>query len=148
MSRHIIAFEDKYYGQLVTIWYRAVKQTHPFLADEDLSFYYELVKNGGLHAPELWVELDEGGQARGFIGVDGTKIEMLFVDPDCIGKGIGSSLIRHVEGKREDTLQVDVNEQNVAALNFYLHYGFEITGRSELDPAGKPYPLLHMGKII
>ena len=39
---------------------------------------------------------------------------------------------------------LDVNEQNQQALNFYLHMGFEVVGRSELDSTSKPYPLLHM----
>jgi ribosomal protein S18 acetylase RimI-like enzyme len=39
---------------------------------------------------------------------------------------------------------LDVNEQNLQAVGFYRHMGFEIVGRSELDGAGKPYPLLHM----
>jgi hypothetical protein len=33
-----------------------------------------------------------------------------------------------------------VNEQNVQAVGFYLHMGFEIVARSELDGTGKPYP--------
>ena len=118
MSGQMIAFEEKYYSRLVEIWYQAVKHTHDFLTEEDFSFYHELVKDGGLHAPELWIEADEGGRPRGFIGLDGDKIEVLFVDPGCFGKGIGSSLIRHVEGMKKDRLLVDVNEQNIPALNF------------------------------
>jgi len=38
----------------------------------------------------------------------------------------------------------DANEDNPAAVKFYLHIGFVQTGRSETDGLGKPYPLLHM----
>lgn len=51
------------------------------------------------------------------------------------------SACRIVEG---DKLTVDVNEQNAGAHAFYKKYGFVQTGRSELDGAGKPYPLIHM----
>jgi putative acetyltransferase len=41
-------------------------------------------------------------------------------------------------------LAVDVNEQNPAAVRFYLACGFAVVGRSEVDDAGRPFPLLHM----
>ena len=37
-----------------------------------------------------------------------------------------------------------MNEANENALGFYLHFGFEVAGRSELDSAGRPFPLLHL----
>ncbi len=39
---------------------------------------------------------------------------------------------------------VDVNEQNEQAVGFYQKMGFRVVGRSERDPLGKPYPILHM----
>lgn len=35
-----------------------------------------------------------------------------------------------------------VNEQNPAVLGFYKHMGFTLTGRSEMDEQGNPYPIL------
>lgn len=35
-----------------------------------------------------------------------------------------------------------VNEQNPAVLGFYKHMGFTLTGRSETDEQGNPYPIL------
>ncbi|RYZ54653.1 MAG: GNAT family N-acetyltransferase, partial [Chitinophagaceae bacterium] len=43
-----------------------------------------------------------------------------------------------------DKKWVDVNEQNEMAVGFYRHFGFRVTGRSETDSLGKPYPLLTM----
>jgi putative acetyltransferase len=40
--------------------------------------------------------------------------------------------------------EVDVNEQNPAAVGFYQHFGFKVVGRSPLDGTGKPFPILHM----
>lgn len=42
--------------------------------------------------------------------------------------------------------KVDVNEENPQALAFYLHMGFNIAGRSEVDGNGKPHPLLFLQK--
>jgi putative acetyltransferase len=43
-------------------------------------------------------------------------------------------------------LRVDVNEGNPGALAFYRRLGFTQTGRSPLDGAGRPYPLLHLAQ--
>ena len=85
---------------------------------------------------------DDDGQLVGFIGVADGKIEMLFLDPSVRGQGGGKLLLNHaltVFGASA----LDVNEQNIQVVGFYLHQGFQITGRSALDSTGKPYPLLH-----
>ncbi|WP_369803267.1 hypothetical protein [Mycobacterium sp. E2699] len=43
---------------------------------------------------------------------------------------------------------MDVNEQNCQVVDFYSRRGFVVVGRSELDDAGGPYPLLHMSKPV
>lgn len=144
MLNEIISFQEENHDQLVDIWYRAVRQTHTFLTEQDMQFYHRMVQNGALREVEIWVELNESKQPTGFIGLDGTTIEMLFVDPDYHGKGIGSRLIRYAETIKGSKLKVDVNEQNEGAYAFYQRYGFIQTGRSELDPSGRPYPLLHL----
>ena len=63
--------------------------------------------------------------------------------PDSRGTGIGQRLVRFaVDVLGAQT--VDVNEQNEQAVGFYRRLGFEVEGRSPLDPLGKPYPMLHM----
>lgn len=68
---------------------------------------------------------------------------MLFVHDRARGRGVGTALLQHVIS-RENVRTVDVNEQNPAALGFYEHAGFSVVGRSDVDSAGKPYPLLHL----
>lgn len=144
MNHHIAAFQEAEYGQLVEIWFHAVRETHDFLPEADFRFYHELIRAGALREAELWVAHTEEGQASGFLGRSGNKVEMLFVHPARHGQGIGRALLEHAKGLAEGPLQVDVNEQNTQAVTFYRRYGFEQTGRSELDGAGKPFPLLHM----
>lgn len=103
-----------------------------------------MVQNGALRAVELWVYLNKDLEPVGFMGLDGSKIEMLFVDPQHHGQGAGTQLIRHAESLKGHGLTVDVNEQNAGAHAFYKKYGFVQTGRSEVDGSGKPYPLIHM----
>ena len=79
----------------------------------------------------------------GFIGIAENHVEMLFIEPDLRGKGIGRALLDHARRSR-NRISVDVNEQNPEAVGFYLHYGFVQTGRSQLDGEGRPFPLLHL----
>lgn len=68
---------------------------------------------------------------------------MLFIRPDARGKGLGKRLIDFAK-KEHDAYMVDVNEQNEQAVGFYQKLGFVTIERSEIDGAGKPFPILTM----
>ncbi|MCG7285002.1 GNAT family N-acetyltransferase [Cellulomonas sp. ACRRI] len=126
---------------LVVVWRRAVVATHDFLAPGDVDRYEGVVRAG---LPTLTVTLAERqGRVLGFVAVAGSRVEMLFVDPDVHGSGVGSALLRHVTAGRP-VVDLDVNEQNPGARAFYARRGFVEVGRSPLDGDGRPYPLLHL----
>ncbi len=128
---------------LAAIWRASVRATHDFLLDADFRSIDTLVSEHYLPATRVWVALDDQGAPRGFMGLTGAHVDALFIDPASRGLGIGRRLLTHaaaLQGK----LTVDVNEQNAQAVGFYAHMGFTVTGRSPLDDAGRPYPLLHM----
>ncbi len=129
------------YPRLLEIWESAVLNTHDFLKEEDFLYYKENVPSYFPHVTLRGLEAD--GHLVGFIGIAEGNIEMLFVDNDYRGRGIGKQLIRHAIGEMGAT-KVDVNEQNAQAVGFYEHIGFHVASRSELDGDGKPYPILHM----
>ncbi|AKA24937.1 acetyltransferase [Pseudomonas chlororaphis] len=129
--------------QLLNIWLRSVRATHHFLKDSDIEALLPQLRDIYLPAVELWVAVDAEDCPLGFIGLNEHHVEMLFIEPDLRGKGIGRALLDHVRGSRSQ-MSVDVNEQNPEAVGFYLHYGFVQTGRSPLDGEGRPFPLLHL----
>ncbi|WP_433884871.1 acetyltransferase [Pseudomonas vranovensis] len=131
------------YPQLLDLWLRSVRATHHFLQASDIDALLPQLRDVYLPAVELWVAVDAEDRPLGFIGLNETHVEMLFIDPDLRGQGIGRALLDYAHDSR-DTLSVDVNEQNPQAVGFYLHYGFVQTGRSPLDGEGRPFPLLHM----
>lgn len=131
------------FADLTDIWFRAVTATHTFLTDEIIAGYRERIPVDLLpEVPELLVA-EEDGSPVGFIGMRGEEVDMLFVDPDRHGRGIGTALIELVARGR-DRLEVEVSEQNPDGVAFYLARGFVQTGRSELDPDGRPFPLLKL----
>ncbi|BAV97256.1 GNAT family N-acetyltransferase [Lysobacter enzymogenes] len=128
--------------QLLELWERSVRATHDFLSDADIAELRPQVRDIYFDAVEIWIYEDAAGLA-GFIGLSGAQVEMLFLEPERRGQGIGTRLLDHARGLR-GALTVDVNEHNPQAHGFYRRYGFVDTGRSPLDGQGRPFPLIHM----
>ena len=140
MIRQVDGSEE--YPRLVAIWRSAVDATHDFLAEADRDeIQLHLVSDYLPHADLHVADLD--GIPVGFAGVSGESLEMLFVDARHRGQGIGTGLLSFVVAEC-GVRTVDVNEQNVQAVDFYRRRGFTVVGRSELDDQGRPYPILHM----
>ncbi|WP_279044133.1 acetyltransferase [Cedecea davisae] len=131
------------FDALAEIWEAAVRATHDFLTDDDISNLRPQVRE--LYIPQIPMQLaeNESGQPLGFIGCHENRIEMLFVAPQSRGTGVGKLLLQYaIEHLQVD--EVDVNEQNPQGIGFYRHMGFVQTGRSDLDGEGNPFPLLHL----
>ena len=129
---------------LLGIWLRSVRATHTFLTEENIQELLPLVRDAALPALELWV-LTRDGEPVGFSGLDGAKLEALFLDPAHTRGGGGRMLVEHAR-RLKGPLTVDVNEQHPESLRFYQAMGFKVVGRSEVDSAGRPYPLLHLSE--
>jgi putative acetyltransferase len=131
--------------RLLDIWERSVRATHDFLDEPDVVALRPLV------ALELesdllqwWVLAGSSDDAIGFLGYANDTIEGLFIDPDHLRRGGGSTLVALAQHLSGAALSVDVNEANDDALRFYQAQGFVATGRSPLDAAGRPFPIVHM----
>ena len=131
------------YDALTAVWEASVRQTHDFVSPQDIELYKKSVREEALPQAHVLYLRDDRGDISGFVGVVGDKIEMLFVAPKYRGHGIGKRLFWHAVCELHAT-KLDVNEQNVNAVNFYLRQGCQVTGRAPLDGMGRPYPLLHM----
>ena len=78
-----------------------------------------------------------------FMGIEDTKLEMLFIKNSERGKGLGKRLLNYgIKNYNIDELVV--NEQNPNAKGFYEHLGFRVYKRSETDEQGNSYPILYM----
>ncbi|MEO9477876.1 MAG: GNAT family N-acetyltransferase [Cyclobacteriaceae bacterium] len=140
---NITTIDKSEYSTVVDIWEASVRATHHFLPEADIQYFRPLILNEYLSAVELRCARDEKGTIVGFLGVAESNIEMLFLHPDSFGKGVGKLLLNYALNEF-NCKNVDVNEDNQNAVAFYKHMGFEVVSRSETDPLGKPYPILHM----
>ncbi|MCB4863158.1 MULTISPECIES: acetyltransferase [Sphingobium] len=129
-------------ARLLDIWRKAVDATHDFLTPADRTAIEAEVAAFLPHAP-AWLATDPDDHAIGFMLIDGTHMEALFIDPAWRGQGVGRRLIDHALSLHP-TLTTDVNEQNAQAIGFYEAMRFARTGRSDQDGQGRPYPLIHL----
>ena len=120
-----------------------VRATHLFLSDGEVRSIREYVPQALLGAAHLLVAEDEAGAPAAFMGVEDGTLEMLFIDPEERGKGLGRRLLR-LGIESYGVRRLAVNEQNPQAAGFYEHMGFEAYARSETDEQGNPYPILYM----
>ena len=129
--------------ELLGAWERSVRATHLFLSDGEVRSIREYVPQALLGAAHLLVAEDEAGAPAAFMGVEDGTLEMLFIDPEERGKGLGRRLLR-LGIESYGVRRLAVNEQNPRAAGFYEHMGFEAYARSETDEQGNPYPILYM----
>ena len=130
-------------ARALAIWRAAVDATHGFLSAQD-RVEIDAIVAGFLPAVPLWLAVDDDDMPLGFMVFDCQRIEALFVDPACHGRGIGSRLIAHALRLSDGPVLVDANEQADNALPFYLARGFTVIGRSPRDSDGRPYPIIHL----
>lgn len=140
----VISTPDKdEYPQLIQVWEGAVRATHDFLPDSYIVLLKNLLLTHYLDTVTLFCTRDKHMNITGFAGVSKGKLEMLFIDSEHRGQGLGTQLLDH-SVERFRISELDVNEQNPQALGFYLKQGFEVVSRSEVDGLGQPYPMLRM----
>ncbi len=132
-------------ANLLEIWEKSVRATHTFLSEEEILKIKEYVPGAICNVETLLIlcEDDEISRLLGFMGIEGKKIEMLFLVPDAHGKGFGKMLVQHgIENF--SVAEVTVNEQNPKAKEFYEHLGFKTYKTSTTDEQGNPYPIAWM----
>lgn len=142
MNYQIEKYKPKYKNELLTVWEKSVLATHHFLTPEDFIEIKEMLKSFDFEKLSVFC-LTENDRVLGFVALEDLKIEMLFLDPEYIGKGFGYQLLDFAVSTHKANL-VDVNEQNINAKNFYEKFGFETFKRTDKDDLGKNYPLLKM----
>ncbi len=142
MNTEIIKYKPENKNEILTIWETSVLATHSFLSHDDFIEIKVLLQSFNFEELNVFCQVEKG-KIVGFIGVQENKIEMLFIEPESIGKGFGKDLI-DFSVLHQNINQVDVNEQNIPAIKFYEKYGFEVYGRTEKDSLGKDYPILKM----
>lgn len=136
-------YRDEFQNDVLHVWESSVRATHHFIAPDDIEFFKTLVEGIDFNSFDVYCAFDESNRMAGILGVAEKKLEMLFLVPGQMGKGIGRQLMEFVMSTLHVD-KVDVNEGNTGAIDFYKKFGFEVYDRTPLDDHGKPYPILKM----
>jgi putative acetyltransferase len=142
MPLEIRKYKDTWRKEMLALWEKSVRATHDFLDPADIDFFKNIVQGIDFNSFEVYCAF-EGKEMIGILGVHERKLEMLFLDPDHIGKGYGKELMNFILNDLRVT-KVDVNEGNHNATEFYKRFGFRVYERTDVDDHGKPYPILKM----
>lgn len=138
----IEAYREDFRDQLIDVWERSVLATHHFLTPVDFEEIKELVKSIDFNQLNVFC-LTGQDRVLGFVGVLDRKVEMLFLDPDFFGQGLGKKLLMFALTQLGAD-KIDVNEQNTRAVEFYQRSGFQTFEKTDTDDQGRNYPLLRM----
>lgn len=86
----------------------------------------------------------DGDRVVGFVGVDGTYLAWLYVDPDYTRRGIGRRMLRWAIEQVDGDASTVVLEGNASARHLYESEGFVVTRRFSGDNAGYPCTCLEL----
>ena len=138
--------EPQLIHQFTAIWEDSVRASHLFLSEAEIQKIKAYVPQALTGVSHLLVAERAPGQPVAFMGIEGPRLEMLFLSPAERGAGLGRQLLEY--GIRHYHLrELTVNEQNPQAVGFYQHMGFETYRRTDCDEQGGPYPLLYMKRV-
>lgn len=129
--------------KLTAVWEASVRATHAFLSDAEVLQIKAYVPEALAGVEHLLVAEQPTGVPVGFLGIQGQRLEMLFLDPAVRGTGLGRRLLT-IAIKQYGVRELTVNEQNPQAVGFYEHMGFRTYRRTEQDEQSGPYPLCYM----
>lgn len=116
-------FEKNDINVIMQIWKNENIQAHDFISKEYWESNYNFVKEI-LPKAEIYVYIIKE-RIVGFIGLNNTYIEGIFVDQSSHCQGIGTALLNKVKEIRNN-FTLNVYKKNKKAINFYKKNDFLI----------------------
>jgi GNAT superfamily N-acetyltransferase len=121
--RRLVESESK---AVVELWHITKKHAYPYLPleqtrtlEDDSQFFHENL----LRRCDIWVA-EQGGRLLGFLAIQGSYIDRLYVSPNVQRAGIGAALIKHAMELSPTGLELHTHQKNMAARSFYEKHGF------------------------
>jgi len=129
------------------VWHASVLATHDFLSETDLAEICIQVRRDYLPNRDFTVAVDDGDRVIGFMRVEESEIDSLYIAPAFRRQGLGRRFVAEATARGEN-LEVEVNAQNTQAVAFYSAMSFRVISSMHADREGRPYPLLRMRRSL
>lgn len=111
---------------IVRLWHVTKRDAYPYLPleqnrtlDEDARFFREVI----LPRSAVWVAHD-GATLLGFMALEGSYIDRLYIHPLHQRRGAGTALMRTAMDLSPGGLQLHTHVKNTQARAFYERHGF------------------------
>ena len=137
-------------GALATLFLAAREAAYPSMprpvhrADSVHSWFGDLLATPeSARGRETWVA-EQGTELVGYLVLDGTWLDSLYVRADRTGQGIGSALLDLVKAMRPDGFSLWVFESNVGAQRFYQRHALVTVRRTDGSQNEERSPDLEM----
>jgi ribosomal protein S18 acetylase RimI-like enzyme len=126
---------------VVELWHVTKKVAYPYLTLEQertLEDDFEFFRQNLLPRCDIWVaELE--GLVVGFLAVQASYVDRLYVLPSIQRMGVGSALIKHAMELSPTGLELHTHQRNLAARSFYEKHGF-VAVRFGVSPSPEREP--------
>lgn len=109
---------------VMQLWRTTSAATYTFLnaahtENEDRAYF----RNHIAAQNTLWVAVDRG-ELLGFLAINGSYIDRLYIHPDRQRRGVGAALINHAKELSPHGLELHTHVKNANACAFYEKNGF------------------------
>lgn len=116
-------FEEKDIDTVLDLWLNTNINAHDFIPVSYWKDNYDTVREL-LPQAKLYV-YEKEHEVQGFIGLNDSYIEGIFVEQKVQSKGIGTQLLDYVKKEKKE-LFLNVYQKNIQAIHFYKRAGFII----------------------
>ena len=127
---------------VVQVWFNAGKREYTYLAgwqamtlEKAAAIFCDVIQP---HC-QLWVAAADDSQVAGFLALNQTYVDRLYVDPACQRSGVGSALMEHAKALCPAGLELHTHQQNHGACRFYERHGFRAV-KFGISPAPELMP--------
>ena len=127
-------------ASVCAVWFRSGKDEYTYLDNWQSLTKFEaadLFEKIIVHKCEIWVA--EDAEIVGFLAMDNSYIDRLYVDPSEQRAGWGSSLIAKAKTLYPQGLELHTHQQNQRARNFYEKHEFQAV-KFGISPAPESAP--------
>jgi len=123
------------------LWHVTKKDAYPYLPleqertlEDDFKFFHEKL----LPRCDIWVAEREG-QLVGFLAIQGSYVDRLYVLPSVQRLGVGAALIKQAMQLSPSGLELHTHQKNLVGRSFYEKYGF-VAIKFGISPAPESEP--------